>query len=226
MTDDAAKDIQYERDERADRETVEQLRRRLTDLADQQQGILLEMDEIQSELAELDPEGEEVPVTGEDSETALRRELAESRSQYQRALADFQNFQRRAAENERRARESGRAGVLEALVGVMDNFDLALRMNPDEASAASILQGVELIRGEMLRVLAQQGFRIIEPAPADELDPTEHEALTAVPHDDIPPGSIVELHQVGYALGGRVIRPAKVSISAEAPAGDAPESKD
>jgi molecular chaperone GrpE len=131
---------------------------------------------------------------------------------YLRTLADYHNSQRRAAANEREARLQGVTGVVLNVLGVVDHFDLALGQDPSKASAESILGGVKLIRDELLRVLQNQGVALISPEPGDEFDPHQHQAVVQSNAPDIEPGHVVATLQAGYALGERIIRPAKVSV--------------
>lgn len=202
---------------KADRKRADKLRQRLNELADAQQSSLAEMDEIQAELAQLGDDAHEAPDA--DPTTNLRADLDqlkasldESEERYRRVLADFSNYQRRATENERRAKEAGKAGVLEQMVAVLDTFDLAARMNPETTTPQAMLQGVQMIKGEMLRLLATQGFAVLEPARGEEFDPHRHEAVAQTDADDVQPGAIVDVMQTGYALNDRVLRPAKVVL--------------
>jgi len=143
----------------------------------------------------------------------LEEKLAEAEENILRARADFQNYQRRALASERDAREWGAAGVLGDMVAVLDHFDVALSQDPDKASATSIIDGVRLIKGEMIRALKDHGVAAIEPAPGDELDPGRHEALGQMPAEGVEPGRIAKVMQTGYAMGDRVLRPAKVFVT-------------
>lgn len=145
----------------------------------------------------------------------LEEQLAAAEENTLRTRADFQNYQRRAIVNEREAREWGAAGVLETMVTVLDHFDVALSQNPEKASAASILDGVKLIKGEMLRALNDHGVSVIEPAPGDEFNPGRHEAIGHQPAEGVAPGAISIVMQAGYAIGDRVLRPAKVFVAPE-----------
>lgn len=145
----------------------------------------------------------------------LEAELEEWKDKYQRALADRQNFQRRAQLNEREAREQGARRVLESLLGVLDNLDLALGQDLESASAEQILGGVNVIKNEFIRVLDAQGVTRIEPEVSEAFDPERHEAVVHRSLDGVPPGAVSALLQVGYQLGERVVRPAKVAVSPE-----------
>ena len=147
-------------------------------------------------------------------EAALRADAEDARSKYQRSLADFQNYQRRSIENEKEARRQGVTSVVSHLLGVLDNFDLAMLQDPSKASVQQILQGVGLIRTQLHQALAAAGVGSISPAPGSEFDPHRHEAVVQVPPGPgVAPGRIAAVLQVGYTLGERVLRPAKVSVA-------------
>jgi molecular chaperone GrpE len=142
-------------------------------------------------------------------------ERDEAKSAYLRALADFQNFQRRSLENEREAKRQGVTSLLLSVVPVMDHFDLALAHNPESMTASQVVEGVRVIREELLRVLGQHGVTVVNPAPNDELDPNRHHAVLHQPAEGVEPGRISRTLQVGYMLGDRLIRAANVAIAPE-----------
>lgn len=161
----------------------------------------------------------EIPTGAEDIVEALievARERGELSDKLLRTVADYQNFQRRASVNEREAANQARTGVVQQVLTVMDHFDLALAQDTQGASAEQILGGVKVIRDELFKVLQTFGVSRIEPKPGDEFDPNIHEAMIRQPSDDVPPGRIVSLLSVGYKLGDRVVRPAKVAVAPEA----------
>ena len=145
----------------------------------------------------------------------LEAKLADAEARALRTLADFQNFQKRAANNEIEARKQGITGIITSLLPVMDNFDLALGQDISSMSAEQLLGGVEMVRAEMERALAQQGVGLIKPKRGDAFDPAIHEAVTRHPDPDVEPGAIIDAFQTGYKLGDRVLRPAKVVVAAE-----------
>ena len=81
---------------------------------------------------------------------AERDEAIEART---RALADFKNFQRRASENETRARGLGIAEVVRSLIPVVDQFALALGQDTQEVTAESLVKGIQIVKDELLKAL-------------------------------------------------------------------------
>ena len=144
---------------------------------------------------------------------AERDEAIEART---RALADFKNFQRRASENETRARGQGIAEVVRSLIPVVDQFALALGQDTNEVTAESLVKGIEIVKDELLKAMEKSGVKQITPQVGDTFDPNLHEAMMQQPADSVEPGHISMLIQAGWSLGDQqVIRPAQVAIAPE-----------
>lgn len=143
----------------------------------------------------------------------LQGEANEWRDKYLSSIADFQNYQRRALQNEADAKKAGISSVVQNVVNVMDHFDLALAQDPSKATAEQIIAGVKVIREEMLKAIASTGVRIIAPKPNDEFQPGQHEAIMQQAMEGVAKGNVAMLFQPGYALGERIIRPAKVGVA-------------
>jgi molecular chaperone GrpE len=152
----------------------------------------------------------------------LQAEVGQAQDDRQRALADYVNFQRRSAQNERDAKEAGVRGVLHSVLPVLDHFDMALAQDPATASAASVIQGVTMIKDELIRALGVHGVGLIRPARGEAFDPLRHKAITQMPGGEVAPGAVLVLARVGFTLGERVVRPAEVVVAAGEPAGEAP----
>lgn len=164
----------------------------------------------------------DVPVGAEGFVEALRAVAAqrdEQRALLQRTAADYQNFQRRARQSERETRELTSAGVVQSLLQVLDFFDMALRQDPETATAQQVLGGVEMIKAEFLRVLGGHGVGTVLATPGEEFDPTRHEAVEQRAGTDVPAGRIIETRSPGYTMGDRIVRPAKVVVAAGAGGG-------
>lgn len=169
-----------------------------------------------------EPAGAQVEELRAELEKAIA-ERDEAKSLYLRALADFQNYQRRSIENEREAKRQGMTSLLLSVVPVIDHFDLALSYNPETMTGEQVVAGVRAIRDELLRILGQHGVSPINPEPNDELDPNRHHAVLQQAVEGVEPGRISKTLQVGYMLGDRVIRPANVAV---APGSSEPDAAD
>src|SRR5690606_18119135 len=117
----------------------------------------------------------------------LAAERDELRDRAARAMADFANYQRRAALNEQEARRQGLSSVIHSLLAPLDHLDLALQQDEAAATAAQLKQGVQSARDEILRALAGHGVEPIRPAPGDEFTPGRHEAMLEQPAKGVGP---------------------------------------
>lgn len=171
----------------------------------------------QREEAEVDAGAEQGADTAsaslEDQLDATRAERDEAMEKYQRALADFRNYQKRSLQCEANARTEGSSDVVRRIVTVLDYFDMALGQDPEKATAAQIIEGVRLIKGEVLRAVADFGVTVVEPDIGSELDPMLHEGVGEHDEAGIEPGCISQVVQPGYRMGERMIRAAKVMVA-------------
>ena len=82
--------------------------------------------------------------------------------------------------------------------------------------AKSLIQGVELTEKDLLSRLARFNVKPIEPE-GKKFDPNMHEALFEVPDETVVAGTVMQVVERGYAIGDRVLRPAKVGVSRGGP---------
>jgi molecular chaperone GrpE len=97
---------------------------------------------------------------------------------------------------------------------VVDNLDRAIdhATRSGGAELESLLQGVELVRRDLLGALGRHGVSRIE-ARGKPFDPARHEAMAQVEDDAVAPNTVVEELQPGYLLRDRLLRPARVVVS-------------
>jgi molecular chaperone GrpE len=166
--------------------------------------------EVKTEEATPEVAAPEVP-----SVETLVADLAAAKERHMRLMADFDNMRKRQAREleERTARANER--LLNALLPVFDNFEMALMAAQDDSP---FVQGVKMIAGEFRKVLEQSGAELIDAPAGTTFDPMAHEALSMMPHAEIAQGCVVNQFRKGWKLGGKVVRPAQVIVSAGAPA--------
>ncbi len=129
-----------------------------------------------------------------------------------RVQADFENHRKRLVREKEEFLKFANVGLLEELIPVLDNFDLALLHARQDHDPKHIVQGVTMIRKMFGDLLKRQGVETIEPLN-EKFDPHKHEAVAFEETDDKEEGIIVTVIQAGYLLHGRLIRPAKVRIT-------------
>lgn len=144
----------------------------------------------------------------------LTQERDEAIAAYKRSLADFANFQRRASENEMRARDAGVVFVARSLMPSLDQMDFALAQNTTATlTLEQLLEGLNMVRGELNKSLERSGIERIVPVQGDEFDPHFHEAVMRQPAPGVPSSRVANCFQSGYRLGDMTLRPAKVSVT-------------
>jgi molecular chaperone GrpE len=131
-----------------------------------------------------------------------------------RTAADFDNYRKRQArEREQQALAANERLVLD-LLPVLDALELAVEAF-DSHEAEKVQQGVAYVHRALLASLEKAGATSIDPHGL-VFDPAEHEALMAMPDANADEGVVLQVHQRGFRLGDRVIRPARVVIAAPA----------
>lgn len=140
----------------------------------------------------------------------LESEAAELRAGWQRCQADFENFRRRAQDERATLGSTMAAQTLIELVPVYDNFQRAFAHVKDEHS--SWADGFRHIAKQMEDVFTSHGLVRISTVGAP-FDPTQHEAVSELPHPTYPADTVAEELESGWQHNGRIIKPAKVVVS-------------
>jgi molecular chaperone GrpE len=134
----------------------------------------------------------------------------------QRLKAEFENFRKRADRDVLEARARARMGLLAEFLPVLDNLERALNA-AEHHEEGKVLEGVRLTHSMFGDLLRKEGVTELDPLGA-AFDPHMHEALMTQPSDR-EEGTVTAVFERGYIFGDRVLRPAKVVVSA-GPAGE------
>ena len=167
-------------------------------------------------------ESTDEPVCGENAETtgeqqtiplaeyeALQAKLAELQTRQARQQADFENARRHLRKESEEASLRGVVRFVRPLLSELDAFSLALEAAKPE-SFADFVQGVQMTRDNILRILAGQG---LETIPTEgRFDPAFHEVIAEIP-DPAERGTIVQVFRAGYRCQNQVVRAAQVIVS-------------
>ena len=141
------------------------------------------------------------------------RELEEKNDRYLRVLAETDNARRRAQREREEYLRFANESLIRDLLPVIDDFDRALGAARAAGEAASMVEGIELIQRELLRVLERFGVERYS-ALGTTFDPKRHEAVSRVVSATEPENTVVGETLRGYLLHGRVLRPARVAVAA------------
>jgi molecular chaperone GrpE len=146
---------------------------------------------------------------------ALRDKAAKADEYYDRLLrtaADLENYRKRVERERADLLKFGQEEIMSDLIPVLDNFERALEAAGGAGDKAQLLEGVKLIRKQLLSVLRKYGLEQIESL-AQPFNPERHEAVAELPSDDHAHGTVVAEHLKGYTLNGRLLRPSAVTVS-------------
>ncbi len=141
----------------------------------------------------------------------LASQLEEANGRYLRLAADFDNFKKRARQEQLETMRFAAATVAERLLPVLDDAKLALDHAP-EGVDQNWLKGVRLTFQKLEEVLASVGVERIESVGV-RFDPSLHEAVAAEESGDHPEDTVVAELRPGYRMHDRVLRPALVRVA-------------
>jgi molecular chaperone GrpE len=130
-----------------------------------------------------------------------------------RVTAEFQNARRRLEADKDQAVSFANTTLIKAMLPIIDNFERALAVDPATTDPASILKGMQIVHDQWMNVLKSQYVEAITPERGVAFDPATMEALIHQADDKLPPNSVTQMLQRGYALHGRTLRPAQVAVS-------------
>jgi len=153
----------------------------------------------------------ETPVETPPEMAAVQRERDEYYDRLLRKSAEFDNYRRRIERERREQAEQSIVDLLQELLLVVDDFDLALTVEPGEAGTA-YRKGVELIYGKLQDLLRKYGVRPIDALGAD-FDPNLHQAVVHEPSAEHREGEVIGEMRKGYMIGDRLLRPAMVKVA-------------
>ena len=145
---------------------------------------------------------------------ASQSELEKSQEQLLRRQAEFENFRRRGLKEKQETQLYGHQNLVKELLPTVDNLDRAIEHAEQNTSGdlQQLLQGVELVRRELLGVLERFGVNRIE-AEGAVFNPAIHEALAQAPSAEVEPNTVVSVMETGYQLHDRMLRPSRVVVS-------------
>jgi molecular chaperone GrpE len=145
---------------------------------------------------------------------AAQGEAADYKDRWMRAVAESQNIRRRAERERTELILGANERLLQRILPVVDDFDLAFAHVPVDLSEQDQgwLNGFALIQRKLQSVLSSEGVVAIETAGMT-FDPTQHEAVTYEVAAGFTENQIIGEVRKGYLLGERVLRPAMVRVA-------------
>jgi len=176
--------------------TVDEL---VTQITDSDEELTALATELQSRIESL-----------EDDVAEKNNEIDELTEKLSRARADFKNYKKRTKKQQEEMKARATEDLVERLTDVRDNLVRAL----DQDADADIRPGVESTLESFDRALTDENVAFITPEAGEEVDPERHEVMQRVDSDE-PAGTIADVYQQGYEMAGKVLQPARVTVSSD-----------
>jgi|TARA_B110000196_G_C21111336_1_gene647978 molecular chaperone GrpE len=148
-----------------------------------------------------------------DELTALQVRVDENWDKYLRTAAELENVRKRAARDVEKAHKFAVERFATDILAVCDSLEMALATEGD-VSVDSLREGNEATLKLLGSVLSRFSVEELDPH-GEPFDPELHEAMTMQPSEEVEPGTVVTVIQKGYALNGRLLRPARVVVASE-----------
>jgi len=172
-----------------------------------------------SETTEQAPEQEQETEEVENSEdiiAKLNEEITNLKDQRLRAIAELENFRKRAEKDQSDALKYGVSNFAKEIINISDNIERAQSSIPEEAknneTIKPVIEGIDLIAQSVVTTFEKIGIKKIESLN-EKFDHNLHQAMMEIEKDDLEPGTIVQELIPGYTLHDRLLRPAMVGVS-------------
>ncbi len=163
-----------------------------------------------------DASEQELASVDEDREDCFE-ELESLKQKYVRLSADFENYKKRTAKENREMLDFGNAQRLKELLFVLDNMERAIALSEESVGEKTdfiaFLEGIKLVYSQLLSGLEGFGVTPIDSKEGVSFDPNYHEAVSKENSETYESGAVISEIQKGYLLNGRLLRPAMVSVS-------------
>ncbi len=172
---------------------------------------------------------EQSPADSISREQELAVKLAEAEKQLEqykdlllRKAAEFENYKKRAENESAAIVKYANEELISEIIPIVDDFERSLKLSKDRKDFESFYKGVELIHQKMMRMLSSLGVKTFQTV-GKEFNVAYHDALMQMPKEDVPHHTILEEVEKGYTLHDKVIRHAKVIVSAAPAQGEPAE---
>ena len=172
--------------------------------------------EKEEQASEEPKDQEEAEISPEDLIEKLNEEIVSLKDQRLRAIAELENFRKRAEKDHSDALKYGVSNFAKEIITIRDNIERAQSSISDEAknneTIKSVIEGIDLIAQSVVSTFEKIGIKKIESLN-ERFDHNLHQAMMEIENDELEPGTIVQELIPGYTLHDRLLRPAMVGVS-------------
>ena len=172
--------------------------------------------EKEEQVSEEPKDQEEAEISPEELIEKLNEEITGLKDQRLRAIAELENFRKRAEKDQSDALKYGISNFAKEIITIRDNIERAQSSISDEAknneTIKSVIEGIDLIAQSVVSTFEKIGIKKIESLN-ERFDHNLHQAMMEIENDELEPGTIVQELIPGYTLHDRLLRPAMVGVS-------------
>lgn len=172
--------------------------------------------EKEEQVSEELKDQEEAEISSEDLIEKLNEEITSLKDQRLRAIAELENFRKRAEKDQSDALKYGISNFAKEIINIRDNIERAQSSISDEAknneAIKSVIEGIDLIAQSVVSTFEKIGIKKIESLN-EKFDHNLHQAMMEIENEELEPGTIVQELIPGYTLHDRLLRPAMVGVS-------------
>ena len=175
-----------------------------------------DIEELNKENTNENPSEGGTPISDEDIILKLNEEISDLKDQRLRAIAELENFRKRAEKDQSDALKYGVTNFAKEIINIKDNIERAQSSISDEVrtneAVKSVVEGLDLIAQATVSTFEKIGIKKVESIN-QKFDHNLHQAMMEIEKDEIEPGTIVQEILPGYTLHDRLLRPAMVGVS-------------
>ena len=174
------------------------------------------IEELENENTSESPNENDTPISNEDIILKLNEEISDLKDQRLRAIAELENFRKRAEKDQSDALKYGVTNFAKEIINIRDNIERAQSSISDEVktneAVKSVVEGLDLIAQATVSTFEKIGIKKVESIN-QKFDHNLHQAMLEIEKDELEPGIIVQELLPGYTLHDRLLRPAMVGVS-------------
>ena len=182
----------------------------------EEQDLENQTSETEEQVSEEAKEKEEAEISPEDLIEKLNEDITSLKDQRLRAIAELENFRKRAEKDQSDALKYGISNFAKEIINIRDNIERAQSSISEEAKnnegIKSVVEGIDLIAQSVITTFEKIGIKKIESLN-EKFDHNLHQAMMEIENDDLESGTIVLELIPGYTLHDRLLRPAMVGVS-------------
>jgi molecular chaperone GrpE len=174
------------------------------------------LEDLNKENSNENPSESDTPISDEDIILKLNEEISDLKDQRLRAIAELENFRKRAEKDQSDALKYGVTNFAKEIINIKDNIERAQSSISDEVrtneAVKSVVEGLDLIAQATVSTFEKIGIKKVESIN-QKFDHNLHQAMMEIEKDEVEPGTIVQEILPGYTLHDRLLRPAMVGVS-------------